>query len=152
MRNCSSSESLFTSVNDGEILLKQKRPALVVSSTSWSVLCPVFSLDFSLYMAFVCYFTWAFTFPKVEAPSPLFGSMKALLLNLLLDFLCSIRRKKMQIIWKGIRVLIFSIAFAAFISNFLPPLKAINFLQLLEDVKMERYYLSGHRMKILEFS
>lgn len=35
MRNCNSNETLFTTISDGDILLKPNRPALVVSSTSW---------------------------------------------------------------------------------------------------------------------
>ncbi|KAJ9159770.1 hypothetical protein P3X46_025247 [Hevea brasiliensis] len=36
MRNCDLTETLFTTMADGDIFLKPNRPALVVSSTSWT--------------------------------------------------------------------------------------------------------------------
>lgn len=44
----------FTSKIDGEVFLKPNRPALVVSSTSWSALLNHAVIDIAFYMFIAC--------------------------------------------------------------------------------------------------
>jgi hypothetical protein len=46
--------TVFTSKNDGEIFLKPNRPALVVSSTSWSILLNCAVIAIVLFMFTAC--------------------------------------------------------------------------------------------------